>query len=167
MPSALADRRREIFAAARSRPGDFLRFDAGRLRFWLGANAGDPRVPTHVAPDAAQLVRGAAADLALLLSTSHRAFVPADEFDRLVLSEGYAALPMAAPSLGPSGGGADLRAAAQTGAESHPALTGPRARSAKPRAGHAASWRKPATWFGFTNVIFGSRSGERPMSAAP
>ncbi|HEY7726710.1 MAG TPA: hypothetical protein VH880_15355 [Anaeromyxobacteraceae bacterium] len=124
MPSAVAARRREIFAAARQAPADFLRFDASRLRFTLGATPGDPRIPVWLAGDATGIVRGAAADLALLLATSHRHFVPADDLDRLVMSEGYAALPMAAPTLGPSGGGADLRAASSLGLEGHPALTG-------------------------------------------
>ncbi len=124
MPSSYAARRREIFEAARPAPDAFLRLDAARLRFSLGTTADEPRVPVQVAPDAAAIVRGAAGDLALLLATGHRAFVPADDVDRLTLSDGYAALPVAAPTLGPSGGGADLRAAALLGAESHPALGG-------------------------------------------
>jgi hypothetical protein len=124
MPSAVAARRREIHAASRSGPADFVRLDATRLRFSLGTTPGDPRVPVQVAPDAAGIVRGAAADLALLLSTTHRALVSPDDFDRLVMSEGYAGLPAPAPTLGPSAGGMDLRAAARLGAECHPAMTG-------------------------------------------
>lgn len=124
MASAFAARRREIFAAARVDPPAFVRLDPTRLRFSLGTTPGDPRVPVLVAPDAAALVHAAAADLALLLSTAHRSFVAPDDFDRLVMTEGYALLPAPAPLLGPSGGGMDLRAAAQAGLAAHPALTG-------------------------------------------
>jgi hypothetical protein len=124
MPSGVAARRREIHAAARLAPADFLRLDPNRLRFSLGTTPGDPRIPVQVAPDARGIVHGAAADLALLLSTTHRALISSDDFDRLVMSEGYAGLPAPALTLGPSGGGVDLRAAARLGAECHPALTG-------------------------------------------
>ncbi len=124
MSPALAARRKEVFAAARADPEGFVRLDPGRLRFSLGTTPGDPRIPVQVAPDASGLVQAAAADLALFLSTAHRHFVAADDLDRLVMSEGYALLPMVAPTLGPSGGGLDLRAAAQSGLSAHPALTG-------------------------------------------
>jgi hypothetical protein len=124
MPSAVASRRKEILAAARSSLADFVRLDPTRLRFSLGTTPGDPRIPVQVAPDARGIVRGAAADLGLLLSTTHRAFISSDDFDRLVMSEGYAGLPAPAQTLGPSTGGVDLRAAARLGAECHPALTG-------------------------------------------
>jgi hypothetical protein len=64
------------------------------------------------------------AEIALLLSTHHRGFVPPDDRDRLILREEYAALPAVAAHLGPSGGGPDLRAAAQLAPAIHPALTG-------------------------------------------
>jgi hypothetical protein len=124
MPTAIAARRREIFAVARPRLADFVRLDPAQLRFSLGTSAADPRVPVLLAPEAERIVSGAAADLALLLSTGHRAFVPADDFDRLVMSEGYAALPAPVPSLGPTGGGVDLRGAARLGSVGHPALLG-------------------------------------------
>ncbi len=124
MPFAVAARRREIHAAARSRPAEFVRLDATRLRFSLGTTPGDPRIPVQVTPDAAGIVRAAAADLALLLSTTHRELVSSDDFDRLVMSQGYASLPAPAQTLGPSAGGVDLRAAARLGAECHPAMTG-------------------------------------------
>jgi len=124
MLPAVAQRRRELFAAARSEREDFVRLDPSRLRFSLGTTPGDPRVPVQVTAEASALVHSAAADLALFLSTAHRHFVAADDLDRLVMSEGYALLPMPAPTLGPSGGGLDLRAAAQGGLSAHPALTG-------------------------------------------
>ncbi len=124
MPFPVASRRLEVFAAARAQPGEFLRFDPSRLRFHLGTSLGDLHIPVHVAPDATAILRGAAAEIALLLATHHKGFVPGDEVDRLYLREDYASLPRAAGTLGPSGGGPDLRAAAQLGAGAHPALLG-------------------------------------------
>ncbi len=124
MPSAVAARRLEVFSAARADPAGFLAFDPARLRFHLGASLTDLRVPVHLDDEARALVHGAAREAALLLSTHHRRFVPAEDVGRLILREDYAGLPRAAGTLGPSGGGPDLRAAAQLGAAAHPALTG-------------------------------------------
>jgi hypothetical protein len=124
LPSSLAARRIEIMSATRAAGGELVRFDPARLRFSLGTSLTDVRIPVQVAPDAVAIVRAAATELALLLATHHSHFVPADELDRLLLVEGYANLPTPAATLGPSGGGADLRAAAQLGAAAHPALSG-------------------------------------------
>ncbi len=124
MASAIAARRLEIITAARAAGGELVRLDPARLRFSLGTSLGDVRIPVQVAPDARDIVSAAAAELALLLTTQHRGLVPADELDRVYLADGYANLPTPAPTLGPSRGGADLRAAARLGAASHPALTG-------------------------------------------
>jgi hypothetical protein len=124
MASAAAERRLALLRAAAAGGGELVRLDPARLRFSLGTSLADVRVPVHVAPDAAAIVRAAAVELALLLVTQHRAFVPSDDLDRILLAEGYAALPAPAPTLGPSAGGADLRAAASLGAASHPALLG-------------------------------------------
>ncbi len=124
MPSPVAARRIEIMAAARAARGELVRFDPARLRFSLGTSLSDLRIPVQVAPDAVAIVRAAAAELAMLLATHHRHFVPADDLDRVFLADGYASLPTPAATLGPSGGGADLRAAAQLGAAAHPALSG-------------------------------------------
>jgi hypothetical protein len=114
----------EIHAAARAGPAEFLRLDPASLRFRLGTSLADLAVPVHVAADATAIARGAAAEVALLLATRHQRLVPPDELDRLYLREDYAELPRAEDLLGPSGGGADLRAAARLGAASHPALSG-------------------------------------------
>lgn len=124
MPSAAARRRVEIHAAARARPADFLRLDPDAFRFRLGTSLADFAVPVQVAADAAAIVDGAAAQVALLLATFHRRLAPAGELDSLYLREDYASLPAAEDLLGPSGGGTDLRAAAQLGAAAHPALAG-------------------------------------------
>jgi hypothetical protein len=122
--SGAAARRLEIFAAARAKPGEFLRFDPGRVRFSLGTSLSDVRIPVQLSADAAAIVHSAAAEVALLLATHHRAFVLAGELDRLYLREDYASLPRAEDALSPPGGGPDLRAAAQLGAAAHPALAG-------------------------------------------
>jgi len=121
---SVAERRLEIMAAARAAGEEALRLDPARLRFSLGTSVKDVRVPVQVAPDAADIVRAAARQLGMLLVTQHRHFVPVDDLDRVMLAEGYAKLPAASPTLGPSGGGADLRAAARLGAAAHPALGG-------------------------------------------
>ncbi|GEJ59381.1 hypothetical protein [Anaeromyxobacter diazotrophicus] len=123
MPSTLAERRLQLLAAARA-GGELLRFDPARLRFSLGTSLSDLHIPVQVTPEAGAIVRGAATELALLLASQHRRFVPADDLEGLLLTEGYASLPTSAELLGPSGGGADLQAAAQLGALAHPALEG-------------------------------------------
>ena len=124
MPSPLALRRLEIFSSARRDPAGFVRFDRERLRFSLGTSLADLAVPVELAQDVRAIVRGALVEIALLLSTHHRAFVAADDADQLILREEYAGLPPVAPQLGPSGGGPDLRGAAQLAPAIHPALTG-------------------------------------------
>jgi hypothetical protein len=124
VPSAVAARRLEIVSAARPDPAAFLRLEREGLRFSLGTSLADLAVPIQIAADARAIVRGAICDAALLLSTHHRAFVPADDVDRLILREEYAALPGVDARLGPSVGGPDLRGAAQLAAAVHPALTG-------------------------------------------
>jgi hypothetical protein len=114
-----------VFAAARADPGAFVRLDASRVRFSLGTSAADFAVPVEIAADARAIVRGAAAEAALLLASHHRRFVPADDLDRLILREDYAGLPPVPPLLGAgAAGGPDLRGAAQLGPAIHPALTG-------------------------------------------
>ncbi len=124
MPTPLASRRLEIHAAARADPAGFLRLERERLRFSLGTSLADVAVPVEIAADARAIVRSAANEMALLLSTHHRAFVPPDELDRLILREEYASLPPVAAHHGAPAGGPDLRAAAQLGPAIHPALAG-------------------------------------------
>jgi hypothetical protein len=124
VPSPLALRRLEIFSAAREDPSGFIRFDRERLRFSLGTSLADLAVPVELSGDARAIVRGALSEMALLLSTHHRSFVAADDVDQLILREEYGGLPAVGAQLGPSGGGPDLRAAAQLAPAVHPALTG-------------------------------------------
>jgi hypothetical protein len=125
VPSALATRRLELLSAARADPAAFLRLERDALRFSLGSSLADLAIPVELGEDARAIVRAAAEEIALLVSTHHRAFVPADDLDRLILREGYATLPAASAQLGPGpGGGPDLRGAAQLAPALHPALTG-------------------------------------------
>lgn len=124
MPSPLAARRLEIFSAARADPSGFVRLEPGKARFSLGTSLADSALPVAIAPHAGLILRGAAVEVALLLSTHHRGFVPADDLDRLLLREDYAAMPSAPAQLGPPPGNPDLRLAAQLGPALHPALTG-------------------------------------------
>lgn len=125
MASPVATRRIEVLEAARADPEGFLRFAPEALRFSLGTSLGDLAIPIEVDPEARGIVRGAALEVALLLTCHHRSFVPAEVIDRLLLREDSAALPPVPARLGPGkGGGPDLRAAAQLGPGVHPALTG-------------------------------------------
>jgi len=124
VPSPVAARRLELCAAARADPPAFLRFDPARLRVSLGTSLTDLAVPVEVTAEAQAIVRAAASEVALLLVTFHKRFVPVDQTDRLLLREDYARLPPVPPTLGPATGGPDLRAAAALCAASHPALPG-------------------------------------------
>ncbi|HET6437654.1 MAG TPA: hypothetical protein VFG59_06320 [Anaeromyxobacter sp.] len=124
MPTPLAARRLEVHAAARADLAGFVRLDPARLRFSLGTSLADVSVPIEVSADAAGIVRGAAVELGLLLTSHHRSHVAGEDIDRLILRDDYANLPPVPPLIAPSGGGPDLRTAAQLGPAIHPALTG-------------------------------------------
>ncbi len=125
MPSPVAARRTEVFAAARADLAGFLQLDPSRLRFSLGTSLADVSVPIELAADSAAILRNAAVELCLLLVSHHRGFVAGDDLDRLILRDDYATLPHVPPMLSASGGGGpDLRTATQLGPALHPALTG-------------------------------------------
>jgi hypothetical protein len=113
-----------VHSAARPDLSGFLRFERDSLRFSLGTSLADLAIPVEIADDARAILRVAATELALLLTIHHRAFVPPEDVDRLILREEYANLPAVAGYLGPPGGGPDLRGAAQLAPAIHPALTG-------------------------------------------
>lgn len=100
-----------------------MRIDPASVRFHLGTSLADFAVPIRIAPDARAIVRAAATEIALLVTTHHR-FVPEDDRDRLIVREDYARLPSVERRYGASTGGPDLRAAAQLATTVHPALTG-------------------------------------------
>jgi hypothetical protein len=124
VPSPIASRRLELFAAARTRPAEFIRVDPSKLRFHLGTSAADVRVPVEITREAMGIVTAAANQLAMLLTMRHKRLVPQDELDQILLRDDFVGMPNASPWLTPSAGGSDLRAAAQMGPLMHPALTG-------------------------------------------
>jgi len=124
VPSALAARRVRLLGAARAEGAAFSSFDPARLRFHLGTSLADLRIPVHLAADAAAIVDGAVDQIGLILATHHKAFVPADELDRLYMREDFASAPRPTDALTPLRGGPDLRAAARLAAQAHPALQG-------------------------------------------
>ena len=165
MSSPLAARRLQIFAAARAAGPSFGSIDPARLRFHLGTSLADLRVPVHVAPDAAALVRGATEEIGLLLSTHHKRFVPSDELDSLYLREDFASLPRAEDSLAPLSGGPDLRAAARLAALSHPALTGGLTCAWMGSGGKGRSLT--ALWIAVVRAAFAERAASREGEETP
>jgi hypothetical protein len=89
-----AEERLELIARLRrSAPGrslsDALRPDARALRFHLGTSLADLRVPVHVDESVRSVVQAAVRDLFFLLSVRHRAALRANEYDRLLLLDGF------------------------------------------------------------------------------
>ena len=89
-----AEERLELIARLRrSAPGrslsDTLRLDARALRFHLGTSLADLRVPVHVDESVRSVVQTAVRDLFFLLSVRHRAVLRANEYDRLLLLDGF------------------------------------------------------------------------------
>ncbi len=68
---------------------DLFRFDAATLRFHLGTSLADLRVPVHVEAAVANTLRAAVRDLFFLLSVRHRPFLRENEYDRLILLDGF------------------------------------------------------------------------------
>ena len=89
-----AEERLELIARLRrSAPGrslpDALRPNARALRFHLGTSLADLRVPVHVDESVRSVVQTAVRDLFFLLSVRHRAALRANEYDRLLLLDGF------------------------------------------------------------------------------
>src|SRR5882762_3884728 len=89
-----AEERFELIARLRrSAPGrslsDALRPNARALRFHLGTSLADLRVPVHVDESVRSVVQTAVRDLFFLLSVRHRAALRANEYDRLLLLDGF------------------------------------------------------------------------------
>ena len=100
MPSAITQRRAELFASARARPTEFLRIDSGKLRFSLGTSLSDVRVPVQIGPELASIHASAAAEVTLMLATRHKRLLLEDDADAMLLREEYARMPSPAPELG-------------------------------------------------------------------
>ena len=89
-----ADERLELIArlrhgAAGRSLADAVRLDAVALRFHLGTSLADLRVPVHVDESVRAAVNGAVRDLFFLLSLRHRAALRPNEYDRLILLDGF------------------------------------------------------------------------------
>jgi len=68
---------------------DALRLDGRALRFHVGTSLADLRVPVSVDPYLQETFRAAVRDLFFLLSTRHRAALKEQEYDRLLLLDGF------------------------------------------------------------------------------
>ena len=102
---AYAEERLDLIARLRRQvPGrsltDTLRLDGRALRFHLGTSLADLRVPVHVEPAVEQALRAAARDLFFLLCVRHRAALRENEYDRLILLDGFDPRPARPASCG-------------------------------------------------------------------
>ena len=91
---AYAEERLDLIARLRRQvPGrsltDTLRLDGRALRFHLGTSLADLRVPVHVENGVEQAVRAAVRDLFFLLCVRHRPSLRENEYDRLILLDGF------------------------------------------------------------------------------
>ena len=91
---AYADERLELIARLRrNAPGrsiaDVLRPDARSFRFHLGTSLADLRVPVHVDEGVRSVFTVAVRDLFFLLSMRHRTLLRPDEYDRLIILDGF------------------------------------------------------------------------------
>jgi hypothetical protein len=89
-----AEERLDLFTRLRQLlPGrsltDTLRLDGRALRFHLGTSLADLRVPVHVEPAVGEALRAAVRDLFFLLCVRHRTALRPDEYDRLILLDGF------------------------------------------------------------------------------
>lgn len=103
---------------------DSLRLDGRALRFHLGTSLADLRVPVKVDDALVSALRAAVRDLFFLLSLRHRAALSEDEYDRLILLDGFdpkAARPLSF-SAPPTVKGDSVRRAFLEAPEMHPAL---------------------------------------------
>ena len=135
-----ADDRLELIARLRrGAPGrsvaDALRLDARALRFHLGTSLADLRVPVHVDESVRGVVNGAVRDLFFLLSLRHRAALRPNEYDRLILLDGFDPRALRQTAFNaPSGVKSEsVRKAFLEAPDLHPALDG----------GLVASWLSP------------------------
>jgi hypothetical protein len=89
-----AEERLDLVARLRRQmPGrslpDTLRLDGKSLRFNVGTSLADLRVPVHVDDQIAHALNAAVRDLFFLLCVRHRAALRQDEYDRLILQDGF------------------------------------------------------------------------------
>ncbi len=120
----IADRRIELARAFTQGRVELPRLEQSRLRFSLGTSVADLKVPFHIARDAERIFTQSARQLTLMLVSRHRDLLKAEEFDRFLINDEFAALPTAGLTLAPGSGGSDVRNTAFLSNKLHPALTG-------------------------------------------
>ena len=91
---AYAEERLELLARLRRQlPGrslpDTLRLDGRALRFHLGTSLADLRAPVFIEDSVRDTLRRAVRDLFFLLSMRHRSVLRENEYDRLILLDGF------------------------------------------------------------------------------
>ncbi|MFN2547130.1 MAG: hypothetical protein ABR567_06850 [Myxococcales bacterium] len=91
---AYADERLDLIARLRRQMpgrmiGDTLRLDGRSLRFHVGTSLADLRVPVHVDGQIGQALGAAARDLFFLLCVRHQIALREQEYDRLILLDGF------------------------------------------------------------------------------
>ena len=126
-----AEERLDLIARLRRQlPGrsltDALRLDGRALRFHLGTSLADLRIPVRVEESIHAALHAAVRDLFFLLSVRHRSALRENEYDRLILLDGFdpkAARPISfiAPATVKS---EHVRKSFLEAAELHPALDG-------------------------------------------
>ena len=89
-----ADERLELFPRLLKQGGgrglpDALKLDGRALRFHIGTSLADVRVPVHVDPGVEGAVVAAVRDLFFLLCVRHRAALRENEYDQLLLLDGF------------------------------------------------------------------------------
>src|SRR2546429_2331317 len=103
-----------------------LRLDAKALRFHLGTSLADLRVPVHVDGSVQSALHAAVRDLFFLLALRHRAALRQNEYDRLILLDGFDPRAVRQTSFNPpsSARSENVRNAFLEAPELHPALDG-------------------------------------------
>jgi len=139
---------------------DVLRLDGRALRFHLGTSLADLRVPVSVSPDLRRAFTAAVRDLYFLLCLRHRPLLKADEFDQLLLQDGFDSKALRPVSFSPPStvNRDNVRRAFIEAPELHPALD----------AGVLASWiasgRPGRVWVGALNALLRRAMAEAAAS---
>ena len=86
-----AEERLELFPRLLKQGGgpDALKLDGRALRFHVGTSLADVRVPVHLDPEVGAALVAAARDLFFLLCARHRAALRENEYDQLLLLDGF------------------------------------------------------------------------------
>ncbi|MFL5310386.1 MAG: hypothetical protein ACJ79H_08045 [Myxococcales bacterium] len=139
---------------------DALRLDGRALRFQLGTSLADLRVPVALSPDLRRAFTAAVRDLYFLLCLRHRPLLKTDEFDQLLLQDGFDSKALRPVSFSPPATVTrdNVRRAFSEAPELHPALD----------AGLLASWiasgRPGRVWVGALNALLRRAMAEAAAS---